>query len=486
MKQNIIIYLQEEHNIEDKNLLRELQDLLISNFSDDDYSAALSRLLKGKKVIYVGQMFLEGSHSNYIIMSYPKYLSLSVDLHQYTISGQEIPCEYQDAIEVVKKELYLVCQVIEVANKSIYDDYGDFSPHNRKNYSKEVTQISVAEYLLKDYVQNGKYIFTELLECVNGSGPVNWMATINKCSPLIQSNRIIYTDFIHNSEEENNQSYIYIAYVNAIISAYKLFGEILGFSHIDIPDIDANDFNDVQAVKYLKGYLAQMFDGRGYMVIKTLCAWYELKSEFRVSYCGTNCFDRVWEVVCQKVFCNNEELWQGKMMLPRWTMVLNNNLESYMKGDAITLLPDITCTFDNNFLILDAKYYTPSFRENHKCDGVPATSDVTKQINYYEQLRAFYGDIYQYLNAFLIPLFANSEDWLLQYAGYIKLEHAYELINRIDDGDYSVPNESVDEQDVRVFYINTTKVFKEFLEGTEYFEKIVDSIMSATVSETYY
>ena len=157
-----------------------------------------------------------------------------------------------------------------------------------------------------------------------------------------------------------------------------------------------------------------------------------------------------------------------------------------MKGDAITLLPDITCTFDNNFLILDAKYYTPSFRENHKCDGVPATSDVTKQINYYEQLRAFYGDIYQYLNAFLIPLFANSEDWLLQYAGYIKLEHAYELINRIDDGDYSVPNESVDEQDVRVFYINTTKVFKEFLEGTEYFEKIVDSIMSATVSETYY
>ena len=90
------------------------------------------------------------------------------------------------------------------------------------------------------------------------------------------------------------------------------------------------------------------------------------------------------------------------------------------------------------------------------------------------------------MNAFLIPLFANSEDWLLQYAGYIKLEHAYELINRIDDGDYSVPNESVDEQDVRVFYINTTKVFKEFLEGTEYFEKIVDSIMSATVSETYY
>lgn len=30
-------------------------------------------------------------------------------------------------------------------------------------------------------------------------------------------------------------------------SAYKLFGEILGFSYIDTPDIDACDFNETQA-----------------------------------------------------------------------------------------------------------------------------------------------------------------------------------------------------------------------------------------------
>lgn len=486
MKQNVIIYLQEERNVE-KKLLRELQDLLIHNFSDEDYSTALGKLLKGKKVVYVGQMYLEGNQSNYIIMSYPKYLSLPVDLHQYVITGQKISSEYQDAIEVVKKELYLVCQVIEIANKSSYDSYGDFSPNNRKNYTKEVTQISVAECLLKDYVQNGKYIFTELLECLDGNGPVNWMATINKFSPLIQNNKIIYTDFIHNSEAENNQSYIYVAYVNAIVSAYKLFGEILGFSYIDTPDIDACDFNETQAVKYLKSYLSQMYDGRGYMVIKALCAWYELKSEFRVDYCGTNCFDRVWEIVCQKVFCNNEELWQGKMLLPRWTIAsTEGDLTSYMKSDAFTLLPDITCIFDCNFLILDAKYYTPKFLDTHKCDGVPATSDVTKQINYYEQLKRYYGDTYNYLNAFLIPLFANDKNWLLQYIGYIKMEHANDLINRIDNGDYSVPTENIDETDVKMFYINTSKVFKEFLDGTEYFEKIVDSIVIATASNECY
>lgn len=486
MKQNIIIYLQEERNIE-KGLMKKLQDLLIRNFNDEDYSTALGRLLKGRKVVYVGQMYLEGDQHNYVLMSYPKYLSLPTDLHQYTISGQDIPCECQDSIEIVKKELYLVCQVIELANKSIYDDCGDFSPRNRKNYSKQVTQISVAEYLLRDYVQNGKYIFTELLEMVNGNGPVNWMSTINKCNPLIQNNRIIYTDFIHNSEVENDQSYVYIAYVNAIMSAYKLYGAILGYSQIDIPDLEHNDFNEVQATKYLKGYLSQMFDGRGYIVIKALCAWYELKSEFRVSYCGTNCFDRVWEAVCQKVFNNNEDLWQGKMMLPRWTMSFSgNNLESYMKSDGITLLPDITCVQNQKFYILDAKYYNPSFGDNHKCDGVPATSDITKQVNYYEQLKAFYGTDYQYLNAFLIPQFMNSEEWLMRYAGYIKMEHAYELSNRIDRGDYSVPDEEVNEGDVRIFFINTTKVFKEFLEWTGYFESISDSIFSATVSDAVY
>lgn len=486
MKQNIIIYLQEERSIE-KNLLKELQDLLIRNFSDEDYSTALGRLLKGRKVVYVGQMYLEGDRYNYILMSYPKYLSLPIDLHQYRVSGQDIPCDYQDSIEIVKKELYLVCQVIELANKSIYDDYGDFSPRNRKSYAKEVTQISVAEYLLRDYVQNGKYIFTELLEMVNGNGPVNWMSTINKCNPLIQNNRIIYTDFIHNSEEENDQSYVYIAYVNAILSAYKLFGAILGYSQIDIPDLDVNDFNEVQASKYLKGYLSQMFDGRGYIVIKALCAWYELKSEFRVSYCGTNCFDRVWEVVCQKVFNNNEDLWQGKMMLPRWTMSFSGNtLESYMKSDGITLLPDITGIYNQRFYILDAKYYNPSFEDNHKCDGVPATSDVTKQLNYYEQLKSFYGTDYQYLNAFLIPKFMNNDEWLLQYSGYIKMEYAFELSDRIDNGDYSVPDESIDEGDVRVYFINTTKVFKEFLDDTGYFENIVESLFDAKVSDSVF
>ncbi len=304
---------------------------------------------------------------------------------------------------------------------------------------------------------------------------------------MAESFATIYTDFIHNSEAENNQSYIYVAYVNAIVSAYKLFGEILGFSYIDTPDIDACDFNETQAVKYLKSYLSQMYDGRGYMVIKALCAWYELKSEFRVDYCGTNCFDRVWEIVCQKVFCNNEELWQGKMLLPRWTIAsTEGDLTSYMKSDAFTLLPDITCIFDCNFLMLDAKYYTPKFLDTHKCDGVPATSDVTKQINYYEQLKRYYGDTYNYLNAFLIPLFANDENWLLQYIGYIKMEHANDLINRIDNGDYSVPAENIDETDVKMFYINTSKIFKEFLDGTEYFEKIVDSIVIATASNECY
>lgn len=484
MKQNIIIYLQEERNVE-KKLLKELQGLLINNFADEDYSAAIGKIFKGPKVVYVGQMYLEGDYHNYILMSYPKYLSLPIDLHQFIISGQEISCEYQDAIDIVKKELFLVCQVIELANKSIYDEYGDFSSRNKKNYSKEVTQISVAEYLLKDYVQNGKYIFTELLEMVNGNGPVNWMATINKCNPLIQNNRIIYTDFVHNSEEESNQSYVYIAYVNAIWNAYKLYGEILGFSHIDIPDLYSEDFNEIQAVKYLKGYLSQIYDGRGYLVIKALCAWYESKSEYRVSYCGTNYFDRVWEVVCQAVFRNDEQLWQGKMMLPRWTMFFADNmLESYIKGDAITLKPDITYIFGNKFYILDAKYYNPTFRLDHKCDGVPATSDVTKQINYYNQLKSYYGDAYRYLNAFLIPIHENTDDWLLKYSGYLKLEHAFELVNRIEEGDYSVPDEEIEESDVRVFFVNTTKVFKEFIDETGYFETIADTLFDAEVSTT--
>ena len=481
MKQNIIIYLQEERTVAG-DLFEVLQKLLMSNFPNENVSVAIGKLFKGQKVIYVGQMYLEGEDVNYIIMSYPKYLPLPTDLHQFIVEGKEIPREYQEAIKIVKKELFLVCKVIEFAEKSIYDESGDFSSRNRKDYSKSVTQISVAEYLLKDYVQQGKYIFTEFLERVNGNGPINWMATMNRSVPLLQDNKIVYTDFVNNCEEENDQSFISVAYAYAILNAYKLFGEILGYSRADIPDMDREDFNEVHAVKYLKGYLSQMFDGRGYMIVKALCAWYESRSEYRVNYFGTNCFEKIWEVVCQKVFNNDESIWQGNMQLPRWTMINSDNkLESYYKSDAISLQPDITCIFEKNFMILDEKYYNPSFKEDHTCEGVPATSDVTKQINYYEQLKACYGNSYRYLNAFLIPLYANTCDWLLKYSGYIKLEHATRLINRIRSRNFEVPKEKVEEGDVRVFSINTTKVYKEFLDGAEEFEIIVNLLMDAEI-----
>ena len=131
---------------------------------------------------------------------------------------------------------------------------------------------------------------------------------------------------------------------------------------------------------------------------------------------------------------------------------------------------------------MDAKYYNPSFKENHTCEGVPGTSDVTKQINYYEQLKTYYGDSYRYLNAFLIPKYADAEDWLLKYSGYIKLEQASRLMNQISSGDYALPKEKVEEHDVRVFSINTTKAYKEFIDETEDFENIVNQLMKGEFS----
>lgn len=80
----------------------------------------------------------------------------------------------------------------------------------------------------------------------------------------------------------------------------------------------------------------------------------------------------------------------------------------------------------------------------------------------------------------------NNDEWLLQYSGYIKMEYAFELSDRIDNGDYSVPDESIDEGDVRVYFINTTKVFKEFLDDTGYFENIVESLFDAKVSDSVF
>lgn len=75
------IYLQEQRIVDDV-LFCKLQKLLELNFEEIDIAARNKKLFDENKVVFVGQMHLRDDECEYLLFCYPKYVSLTCDLHQ--------------------------------------------------------------------------------------------------------------------------------------------------------------------------------------------------------------------------------------------------------------------------------------------------------------------------------------------------------------------------------------------------------------------
>ena len=458
------IYLQEQRIVDDV-LFCKLQKLLELNFEEIDIAARNKKLFDENKVVFVGQMHLRDDECEYLLFCYPKYVSLTCDLHQRIYDNKSnLAGIERDSIQHVHKVLIQISDVIGRAWHSKRQNFSEFSIANKK-YKRRVIKSSIAKFILEDFKRNGIYYFEKEINAQEPIGKIDWGKTVHKCQPFISQNRPYYTNPFRKRIVADEDGTIVKIYQKALWDSNREFGVLLDLYSPGIEPCDPLEMsNDVVAL-YVKKYSNQVFDERGFYLLQALANWYDISGEvnLRKDYYGTVDFENIWEEVCQKIFLDDKSLWVGKMPIGQWN-VYSEKVDSVIPMfdvHARSLEPDIVYadTTNNVLFLFDAKYYNPQMSGSRYIGNVPGSSDISKQWLYMYYLKAKYKD-YKIVNALLIPKDENDGNWLIEYLGFVNLDTESRLNELAEDETIRV---TPGVGSIAIFMINARRAYEEFL-----------------------
>lgn len=390
---------------------------------------------------YVGVAIISG----YVLKCYPKYLLTK---------------------QAPKAELCQVLKVLEKYNskEQIIRMFNDTSESSSFNL------LAVLLFLIRDYYENGVYSNTEDIIETNGSGEILWDKTINETFTYLSNNRPYYPELLTRKRINNDTDYFKRLHECILTKASREMKnadllDLFETTEIDLTDEELDDFGDKEYVLYrIEKELNTQFNTRKQLVLKTIYAYIYNTSNLNETDCvsmfGTNSFNLVWEEVCAKILDNKLKCPLKDLPLPPQKTSIEFNPTKLLidliekpywtftqKEASDTLIPDLIAINGSQFLIFDAKYYTPKLELNQKPEHQPGIESVTKQylyqLAYKDFIKAYeFTDI---KNCFLMP--TEKED--VQNMGTVTMKMFRDL----------------NLTDIEVRYIPATTAYRYYLSG---------------------
>lgn len=279
-----------------------------------------------------------------------------------------------------------------------------------KNSKQVLSEIGLADSILKSYVEDGIYEKKQDVNAINSTGEINWDKTISSLNPIISRNQPIYHDtynFSSVTEEFNIITEIHKWTINYCIKKYS---DILDYS-ISFSEDAVHSLNQLGDLEHLLSLIEKelriTYLDRDITLLENLRRILFKASgqdHKKLNIFGTGYFHTVWERICAVSFKNKKDKFTNQIPKPFW-----NNL----KGVGVsknTLIPDvITLNHDEStFFIMDAKYYNYkiSSAPHFSISGNPGIGDVSKQL-LYEKAMPEVGVEKKY-NCFLFPDILNT------------------------------------------------------------------------------
>lgn len=355
---------------------------------------------------YVGIVIVSG----YVLKCYPKY-----------IRSKDEP----------KDELCQVLKVLEKYNtkEQIIKIFNDTSESSSFNL------LAVLLFLIRDYYENGVYNNTEDIIETNGPGEILWDKTINETFTYLSNNRPYYPEFLTKKRVNNETDYFKRLHECILTKASREMKnadllDLFETTEIDLTDEELEDFGDKEYILYrIEKELNNQFNTRKQLVLKTIYAYIDNTNNLNETDCvsmfGTNSFNLVWEKVCADILDNKLKCQLKDLHLPSGNVNISFNTNDLLidliekpywsitgKESTDTLIPDLIAINGSQFLIFDAKYYTPKLEPNQKPEQQPGIESITKQYLYQLAYKDFikaheFTDI---KNCFLMP---TEEEYVL-------------------------------------------------------------------------
>ena len=375
------------------------QGALPKTLSENEKKRFKDKFFKGKTLAFVGKCSFDEGRT--VVYSCPKYMD------EITVNKANLPeenAERQTARETITSHINTIINVLIKLEKD--DNYIDsenvFAIGSLQDNSAVVERLSVAEFLLRDYLNHGLYYESSHITGNQSRGRISWSRTIQKTRPYISDDNVIYTDLIRKYKISDFSQFITRIHASALRYAYDLIQNTGKYKSLILPDdIDMISADDLKkTVPIVRKYLRCAVSNRDIFLFRTLEAWCGKSKHYDNVTFGTTAFDRVWEYTNDHVFgyCNVSK----NSSPPEYSFFGEEKTETY-KGAGEAKI-DTLYIDDNTAAVFDSKYYVIKSVHGSKIEGYPANADISKQVGYLNEIKKAYVK-QNYCNAFLLPAF---------------------------------------------------------------------------------
>ncbi|MFD2212386.1 LlaJI family restriction endonuclease [Metabacillus endolithicus] len=332
-------------------------------------------------------------YKDIVIKCYPKYL-------------------FQEYSNIEKDEtLKNVIQVLKKYGKSEKGIVGI----STDNLKEEFNYLSVIDFIISDYLENGLYTSQKEVYEINGEGEIDWDKTVNETTAFLVSNNPYYFDMVtkinmHNEVDFFRQLHKYVITQCSTMLKRSGLSDILSLPIIKFETDDFQFYDNEHVLKQITKELNVQFISRKQLVLKSLYAYFSRKHDdedsSNISLFGTMNFNLVWEKTCAFILNNqlNTKLKEIEAIdnhqidvkienktlnqlipYPVWIPKNAKTAKDY-KTARKTIQLDIVSIFRKQskryFVIWDAKYYN-LLLSKERLEHNPGVEDVIKQYVYY-------------------------------------------------------------------------------------------------------
>lgn len=310
----------------------------------------------------------------------------------YHYSDKENRKENQDEL---KKELYALLCAIKRHSENKDGILNRVKADSEKNDFPFDAYIAV----IRDFMQYGYYIESEVKYKRSPLGKINWKRTIAQVRPIMRDDGSpIYTEFVIRQTAKKTDNLISLIHEWCVDEAFTAFGWLFTTFNPHKSTLKIDDDNKNYYISVIRDSLKSTFNDRNRMLFNAMIAMlgYGGVGRKEAFFCGTTYFHTVWEGLIDTSYGISED--EKKRFSPEaeWRFFDGESQKNHLYPDTI-MCPDDGL---GEIFILDAKYY--SFMENKR--RVPSASDIHKQVAYGEyaahEIIPNPSEVY---NAFIIP-----------------------------------------------------------------------------------
>lgn len=268
-------------------------------------------------------------------------------------------------------------------------------------------------WLLNDYIQHGIFKETTFSYKKSKFGKIDWNKTIKSMPVYYSNNNFIYLDFIVKNKLYDDDYLLTLIHQHCICKCIDLFGWLYnGLIPLDKPNFNFNsdeclNFLHLEVLKTNNDYKRHLITN----LIEFIKGSGDDTSKDKFENFSISSFYSVWEDMLRVIFSNEDE--KSHYSRAQW----------HLGGSPYTchpLKPDIILKDNNNFYVIDAKYFTYGLTFLPK--DLPGSSDISKQFNYSSYI-AKKNNIPESLvqDVFLIPYNSNGGD-LFKFIGHATID----------------------------------------------------------------